>query len=70
MMQNLNHMKNLGVKFHLRKKKLLQVNEYEICVLCGKQTDVHRDTQIDLRNYYVAGCGQLCRDCYNSSYHT
>lgn len=58
----------IGIKSHLGQKK--QENEYETCVMCGKQTDVRRDIPIALRNYYVEGCGQLCRDCYNSAYHT
>lgn len=38
-------------------------NEFELCVLCGKQTDVRRDTNIDFRTNYIEGCGQLCREC-------
>lgn len=36
---------------------------YEICVSCGRQTDVLRDTPIDKREYYIHGYGQLCGDC-------
>jgi len=37
--------------------------EKEKCVSCGKETDVFKDTHIDLRKYYVEGAGQLCDDC-------
>lgn len=37
---------------------------YERCVLCGKTTDILLSLPIDLRDYYVEGCGQLCRDCW------
>lgn len=41
----------------------LQSN-YERCVLCGQTTDTPLSRPIDLRDYYVEGCGQLCRDCW------
>lgn len=41
---------------------------YEKCVLCGKQTDIKSDTHIDMRDFYVEGAGQLCRDCWLSVY--
>ena len=37
---------------------------YEYCVLCGKKTEILRDTPIDKRECYVEGGGQLCRDCW------
>ena len=43
-------------------------DEYEICVLCGKKTNVKRSTHIDLRDCYVEGCGQFCPQCWNSTY--
>ena len=36
----------------------------EKCVMCGVETYVDKDTHIDLRDYYVAGVGQLCVQCY------
>ena len=41
-------------------------DEKEKCVLCGVEVDVNISTPIDLRNYYVEGCGQLCKECYES----
>ena len=38
--------------------------EFEACVFCGVQTDVPRDTPVDLRGNYVEGAGQLCPGCY------
>ena len=39
-------------------------SRYERCVLCGQATDTHLSLPIDLRDYYVEGSGQLCRDCW------
>lgn len=39
-------------------------NKKDVCVLCGKETPYDRKTHIDLRTYYVEGCGQLCRECW------
>ncbi len=38
--------------------------EYELCVLCGKTTNVEKNTPIHKRTGYIEGVGQLCRDCY------
>lgn len=38
---------------------------YEICVLCGKVTDVKFTTPVDYRYHYIEGAGQLCKSCYN-----
>lgn len=43
-------------------------SELEICVCCGKITDVRRDTHIDMRYNYVEGVGQLLPQCYESIY--
>ncbi len=39
--------------------------ENEKCVYCGAETDVPVTMNIDLRNNYVEGAGQLCNDCAN-----
>jgi hypothetical protein len=40
-------------------------NEYDKCVICGKETPYLRSTHIDMRYFYVEGSGQTCEDCYN-----
>lgn len=40
-------------------------NEFEKCVVCGKQTEYLRSTPINLRKCYVVGVGQVCQACYN-----
>lgn len=35
-------------------------DEYDTCVICGKETPYLRSTHIDLRNGYVEGSGQGC----------
>ena len=39
-------------------------NKHEICVLCNTQLNVPRDLNIEHRNYYIQGVGQLCESCY------
>ena len=40
-------------------------NEYDKCVICGKDTPYLRSTHVDMRFGYVDGAGQTCEDCYN-----
>ena len=42
--------------------------EYEKCANCNKQTDIPIDMHIDLRECYIEGAGQLCRECYFTIY--
>jgi hypothetical protein len=37
---------------------------YETCVMCGKETTTLKTTHVDFRYGYVDGAGQLCRECY------
>jgi hypothetical protein len=37
--------------------------EYELCVMCGSQTEVNVNTHIDERADYIVGAGQLCSRC-------
>ena len=41
------------------------MNPKDKCVNCEKETPYHMDVNIDYRDYYVEGAGQLCEDCYN-----
>lgn len=36
----------------------------ELCVYCGRATGIPKALPIDLRKYYIYGCGQLCENCY------
>ena len=38
-------------------------NDYEVCVVCGEQTDVLKSIHIDMRTGYIEGAGQLCHFC-------
>lgn len=45
----------------------------EICILCGKETNIDINTHIDLRYGYIEGAGQCCRECFtktNNDYST
>lgn len=39
----------------------------EICILCGKETNVDINTHVDYRYGYVEGAGQCCKECYNKT---
>ncbi len=47
----------------LKKPKNNQIVEYEVCVVCGKLTEVPFFFPIQFRENYIAGCGQLCAKC-------
>jgi len=38
--------------------------EKDKCVLCHKETPYDKNTHIDLREHYVEGLGQLCKECW------
>ena len=38
--------------------------EYDLCVLCGAETQYTKDTHVDMRIGYIDGAGQLCVDCF------
>lgn len=63
-------MKQLLKRHSFRAKKSniksLTEDECEVCVLCGKKTNVKRSVHVDLRDRYVEGCGQLCSDCWKA----
>lgn len=40
----------------------------EKCIMCSKVTDYYITDNIDRRNYYVEGCGQLCKECFDKVY--
>jgi hypothetical protein len=35
----------------------------EICIICDQRTLIDVDTDIDLRDFYIEGAGQLCNRC-------
>jgi hypothetical protein len=39
---------------------LRQNNEYDRCVICGRETSYKRGTHIDMRIGYIEGAGQTC----------
>ncbi len=43
---------------------------YEVCVLCGRKTQVRYETPIDKRQHYIEGGGQLCTECFRETYQT
>lgn len=47
------------------KKKLIQTNleEYEVCVMCGAVTDIPTSMPLKMRTGYLSGAGQLCQKC-------
>jgi hypothetical protein len=50
--------------------KIIKVlkQETETCISCNKETHVPINLNIELREYYIEGAGQLCEKCYNKIY--
>jgi len=44
-------------------QRLPKMNEK--CVSCGVITDIHKNTDVNYRFYYVEGGGQLCKKCFD-----
>jgi len=42
----------------------------ENCVICKEETNVDVITDVSHRPYYVEGVGQLCKQCWISTYVT
>ena len=42
--------------------------ENENCVSCGEQTPYPVSENINNRDFYIEGAGQLCKDCYTNLY--
>jgi hypothetical protein len=40
-------------------------DELEVCIVCGKQTDIPVSRHVDYRSRYIDGAGQCCEYCYN-----
>lgn len=38
------------------------------CISCDMQTEYEYETHIDLREFYIEGAGQLCKQCYEEVY--
>jgi hypothetical protein len=53
----------------IMKEEIENKEKTEICVICGKDTGVPVNQNIDLRKTYVEGAGQLCSTCYNKLYN-
>lgn len=45
------------------------VKRTEKCIQCEKDTGVPINQHVDLRETYVEGAGQLCKDCYDKTYN-
>lgn len=54
--------------YHPKKSKTdnFITNGFECCVICGKQTKIPATRNVNLREYYEKGCGQLCISCYQN----
>jgi hypothetical protein len=48
--------------------KSIKKNEKDICVICNIETQYNKDFNINTRDYYIEGCGQLCQECYKNIY--
>ena len=44
-------------------------DQIDKCVMCDTDTPYKQNTHIDLREHYVEGAGQLCRECWDKTYN-
>jgi hypothetical protein len=44
-------------------------NKHDKCVLCGEKTEYAEMDQVNARNFYVDGSGQLCQACFDEECH-
>jgi hypothetical protein len=45
------------------------INSMDSCVVCGITTPYNKSKSIEQRYGYIEGVGQLCLDCYKSTYN-
>jgi len=38
----------------------------DLCVMCGEDTGIPKETCVDFREHYIEGAGQLCKGCSES----
>lgn len=43
-------------------------NDFEKCVICHCETTVRKEENIENREFYIEGVGQLCDKCYYEIY--
>lgn len=41
---------------------------YEHCVCCHRKVKVLKNEEIEYRQFYIEGAGQLCYDCFQKLY--
>jgi hypothetical protein len=49
-----------GVVQKIIRAEQSQNDEYDKCIICGRETSYKRSTHIDLRVGYIEGAGQTC----------
>ncbi len=56
------------MRFFIRKEHEPLAPQVDKCVICNKETEYLFSTPIDERRFFVAGVGQLCKECYDAVY--
>ena len=56
----------MNIKTNMKIVRVLK--QTETCISCNKDTNIPVNLNIELREYYVEGAGQLCKNCYNKIY--
>jgi fatty acid/phospholipid biosynthesis enzyme len=49
-------------------KQQVKDERKDVCVSCGKTTDVDSSARVEMRPHYVEGAGQLCPECWRRVY--
>ena len=68
--QKRNTKKKTLEKIYSEQHKEKYAEKMDKCVLCGALTDIPMMQPVGERRYYIAGAGQLCRECCMELYGT
>ncbi len=41
-----------------------EIISFEKCIVCDKETNILKNLNVDYRQFYIKGAGQLCNSCY------
>jgi len=48
--------------------EIITEKDFEKCVVCNKLTNIRKETEIEDRDFYIEGAGQLCKKCFYDLY--
>lgn len=49
----------------MENKLYVSENYKDLCINCETETEYSHNVNIDYRNHYVEGAGQMCKQCWD-----